>query len=59
VPVYPRTWRIDYLFTTSFGPGGVGRPIRAELVGTAPVDGRHPSDHFGVCVDLRTEIRAT
>lgn len=53
LPVYPRTWRIDYLFTTSFGPGGVGQPIHAELVGTAPVDGMHPSDHFGVCVDLR------
>lgn len=51
-PVYPRSWRIDYLFTTSFGPGGIGHPLRAELVGTKPIDAP-PSDHFGLCVDVR------
>lgn len=53
LPVYPRTWRIDYLFSTSFGPGGVGQPLRAELVGTEPIDGVHPSDHFGLFTELR------
>lgn len=53
LPVYPRTWRIDYLFTTSVGPGGTGFPTHAELVGTRPFDGCHPSDHFGLCAEIR------
>lgn len=53
LPVYPRTWRIDYLFTTSIGPGGTSLPLRAELLGTQPFNGVHPSDHFGLFAELR------
>jgi endonuclease/exonuclease/phosphatase family metal-dependent hydrolase len=45
--------RIDYVFTTRVRTGGVGHAERAELVGTADVDGVVPSDHFGVLTELR------
>lgn len=51
------TWpnrRIDYVCVSWPRPKGLGKPIRAELFGTVPVDGVMPSDHYGVMVDLRT-----
>ena len=45
--------RIDYVFVGYPRDGGRGQVVRAELVGTAPVDGVWPSDHFGVVADLR------
>lgn len=49
------TWpnrRIDYLFVGWPRPRRVGNPVRTWLVGTAPVDGVVPSDHYGVAADL-------
>ncbi len=44
--------RIDYVLVAWPYPAGYGHPVRAELVGTAPVTGVWPSDHYGVIVDL-------
>lgn len=33
--------------------GGAGHPLAAELLGTGPVEGMFPSDHFAVQADLR------
>jgi endonuclease/exonuclease/phosphatase family metal-dependent hydrolase len=45
--------RIDYIFAAAPRPGGAGHPRRATLLGTAPVNGTYPSDHYGVQADLR------
>lgn len=45
--------RIDYVFSAWPRPGGAGHPLRAELVGTEPVNGVVPSDHYGVLAELR------
>ncbi|GAA2595646.1 endonuclease/exonuclease/phosphatase family protein [Actinomadura fulvescens] len=45
--------RIDYVFSAWPRAGGAGHPVRCELVGTEPVDGVLPSDHYGVLADLR------
>ena len=31
-----------------------GNPVSAELFGTEPIDGRVPSDHYGVVVEMAT-----
>lgn len=46
--------RIDYVFVGYPREGGLGRVLRAELLGTDPVGGVWPSDHFGVVADLRS-----
>jgi endonuclease/exonuclease/phosphatase family metal-dependent hydrolase len=45
--------RIDYIFSAWPKPGGAGHPARCELLGTEPVDGVVPSDHYGLVADLR------
>ena len=45
--------RIDYVFAGWPKAGGAGHAVDARLVGTEPVDGVWPSDHFGVAADLR------
>jgi endonuclease/exonuclease/phosphatase family metal-dependent hydrolase len=45
--------RIDYLLTGWPRRGGVGSVVGAALIGTAPVDGTVPSDHYGVLATLR------
>jgi endonuclease/exonuclease/phosphatase family metal-dependent hydrolase len=45
--------RIDYVFSANPRPGGAGHPRHAALVGTVPVGGVQPSDHYGVLSDLR------
>jgi endonuclease/exonuclease/phosphatase family metal-dependent hydrolase len=45
--------RIDYVFSGFPKPGGAGHCGHAELVGTEPIDGVWPSDHYGVLADLR------
>jgi endonuclease/exonuclease/phosphatase family metal-dependent hydrolase len=45
--------RIDYLFSAAPRTGGAGHARRTTLVGTRPVDGIWPSDHFGLQSDLR------
>jgi endonuclease/exonuclease/phosphatase family metal-dependent hydrolase len=45
--------RIDYLFAGWPRRGGVGSVVSAELVGTEPVDGTVPSDHYGVLAVVR------
>ncbi|MFM7536462.1 MAG: endonuclease/exonuclease/phosphatase family protein [Acidimicrobiales bacterium] len=50
--------RIDYVLVAWPYPAGYGHPVRAELVGTAPVAGIWPSDHYGVVVDLADQQAA-
>ncbi|WP_395108545.1 endonuclease/exonuclease/phosphatase family protein [Actinomadura sp. SCN-SB] len=45
--------RIDYIFSAWPRPGGAGHPVRCALLGTEPVGGVVPSDHYGVLADLR------
>ena len=49
------TWsrqRIDYVFVGWPRPKPTGNPRRAWLIGTEPVDGVVPSDHYGITVEL-------
>lgn len=45
--------RLDYVFVGKPLANGAGHAVSAKLVGTEPVDGLFPSDHFGVVADLR------
>jgi hypothetical protein len=45
--------RIDYIFAAAPRRGGAGHPLAATLLGSEPVDGVHPSDHYVVQADLR------
>jgi endonuclease/exonuclease/phosphatase family metal-dependent hydrolase len=45
--------RIDYIFSANPRPGGAGHPVRAALLGSEPVDGTYPSDHYALQADLR------
>jgi endonuclease/exonuclease/phosphatase family metal-dependent hydrolase len=45
--------RIDYIFTAALRRGGAGHPVAANLLGTRPIHGTHPSDHYAVQADLR------
>lgn len=47
-----QTRRIDYVFAGWFKARGAGVPVSAELIGTEPDDGMHPSDHYGVVAEL-------
>lgn len=47
--------RIDYVFVGPPNDRAQGHVLGAELVGTRPVNGTWPSDHFGVLVELRGE----
>jgi endonuclease/exonuclease/phosphatase family metal-dependent hydrolase len=52
----PLLWpdrRIDYVFTAAPRRGGAGHPRNASLLGTAPVQGVYPSDHYAVQADVR------
>lgn len=45
--------RIDYIFVGLPNDSGQGQVLDVELVGTEPVHGVWPSDHFGVLAQLR------
>ncbi|MEW2354730.1 endonuclease/exonuclease/phosphatase family protein [Spirillospora sp. NPDC029432] len=45
--------RIDYILSAWPRPGGAGHPVHCELLGTEPVGGVLPSDHYGLVADLR------
>jgi endonuclease/exonuclease/phosphatase family metal-dependent hydrolase len=45
--------RIDYVFAGWPKSGGRGHVAACEVVGTKPVDGVQPSDHYGVLATLR------
>lgn len=45
--------RIDYVFTAAPRRGGAGHPLAAALLGTRPVEGTYPSDHFALRADIR------
>lgn len=46
--------RWDYIFVSwPSGPGGVGHPVLAQVVGEAARDGVVPSDHCAVLAELR------
>jgi endonuclease/exonuclease/phosphatase family metal-dependent hydrolase len=45
--------RIDYVFAGWPKPGGLGHVTSCTVVGTEPVDGVVPSDHYGVLAELR------
>ena len=49
--------RIDYVFTGWPLRGGAGSTTSAELIGTEPVGGVVPSDHYGVLATLRYSSR--
>lgn len=45
--------RIDYVLAGFPKKGGAGHAVHAEVIGTEPIDGVMPSDHYGVLADLR------
>jgi endonuclease/exonuclease/phosphatase family metal-dependent hydrolase len=45
--------RIDYIFAATPRPGGAGHPVHATLLGTRPVSGVYPSDHYALQASLR------
>ena len=45
--------RIDYVLVGWPREGGRGHVVAADVFGTDPVDGVHPSDHAGVVAELR------
>jgi endonuclease/exonuclease/phosphatase family metal-dependent hydrolase len=45
--------RIDYVFVGYPTHGAAGEIISARVEGTQPVDGVHPSDHYGVVAEIR------
>jgi endonuclease/exonuclease/phosphatase family metal-dependent hydrolase len=46
--------RWDYIFASwPSGPGGVGHPVRAEVVGSGARAGVVPSDHYAVLAEMR------
>lgn len=45
--------RIDYIFSATPRPGGAGHPTRTALLGTRPVSGIYPSDHYALHTSLR------
>ena len=45
--------RIDYIFSAAPRRGGAGHPVGAVLLGTHPVNGTYPSDHYALQADLR------
>jgi endonuclease/exonuclease/phosphatase family metal-dependent hydrolase len=45
--------RIDYIFSAAPRRHGAGHPKRTSLLGTSPIDGVYPSDHYALQVDLR------
>ena len=45
--------RIDYIFSAAPRPGGAGHPRETTLLGTRPVNGVYPSDHYAVAASLR------
>ncbi|HEX6443623.1 MAG TPA: endonuclease/exonuclease/phosphatase family protein [Streptosporangiales bacterium] len=45
--------RIDYVFTAAPRRGGAGHPQGAALLGTRPVAGTYPSDHYALQADVR------
>ena len=45
--------RIDYVFVGWPKAGGAGHVVACDVVGTMPVDGVVPSDHYGVLAELR------
>lgn len=45
--------RIDYIFAATLRPGGAGHPRHTALLGTHPVNGTYPSDHYALQADLR------
>ena len=46
--------RLDYIFVSwPSGPGGIGHPVTASVVGTEERNGVVPSDHYAVLAELR------
>jgi endonuclease/exonuclease/phosphatase family metal-dependent hydrolase len=50
--LYPNR-RFDYVFSAWPRLGGVGHPVRCELLGVRPLGEPQLSDHYGVAADLR------
>jgi endonuclease/exonuclease/phosphatase family metal-dependent hydrolase len=45
--------RIDYILSAAPRPGGAGHARHTALLGTEPINGTYPSDHYGLQSDLR------
>lgn len=57
-PPFEGDKRIDFVLCSYPLPNGRGIPLRAERFGrVVDADGDHPSDHFGVAVDLTVSPR--
>ena len=51
--------RIDYVLVGYPREHGIGQVTEARVIGNVPIDGVWPSDHFGVCAEVRTGARIT
>lgn len=49
----PRDARIDYVLVGFPREQAAGEPVACRVVGTEPVEGVQPSDHYGVVAELR------
>jgi endonuclease/exonuclease/phosphatase family metal-dependent hydrolase len=52
VSLYPNR-RFDYIFSAWPRRGGVGHPVKCELLGVRPPEEDQISDHYGLLADLR------
>jgi len=52
-PILEPNRRIDYILTGYPRARGAGHVVSCEVAARAPVDGVHPSDHYGVRAELR------
>jgi endonuclease/exonuclease/phosphatase family metal-dependent hydrolase len=52
IGLYPDR-RFDYVFSAWPRRGGIGHPVRCQLLGERPPDQLQLSDHYGVVADLR------
>jgi hypothetical protein len=52
-PVLWPNRRIDYVFSAYPRRGGAGHPTACRVIGTEPVEGVVPSDHYGLVADFR------
>jgi endonuclease/exonuclease/phosphatase family metal-dependent hydrolase len=52
IGLYPNR-RFDYVLSAWPRSGGIGHPVRCELIGVLPPEQPQLSDHYGVVADLR------
>lgn len=55
-PPFEPDKRIDYILCSYPLSNARGVAVHAEVFGTEPVNGQHPSDHLGVAADIRVSL---